>query len=177
MVPPRAKAHSLKATRLTAFALMASVGFYVAFVFVVDQPRKEVSDGVRLGVLLAAAGLASGLPWLRQQLFLRIQSGLADGSNQQEAPPSRSETLAEADSKYHTLTMVTFVLAEVLVLFGVVMAFLSGIPWALLPFALGGSMFMIVFFPREHERDELLGGLALGCEETPADAPLSGGSA
>jgi len=143
-------------TRVTAGALLASVALSVAIVFALDQPRRELDDVFRVAILLAAGAIASALPWLRQQLFLRMQSNLASQISRVNTDRSLPEAKAAADSKYYTLTLATFIVAECLVLLGFVMAFMSGIPWAVMPFALGGATFMAVFFPREAERDELL---------------------
>ncbi len=157
----RSADETLRMLRIIAGALLLSTVIYVGVAFTV-APQQQGADPaslttLRLGLVAAALSTLAAIPVLRRLLMgkIALMGGAAPLHGDQG--PSKA-ALASAAARLQVGTIVGMALAEAVVLYGFVLAFLSGEAGQILPFFVAGFLAMAVQFPRRSQVDAVAAG-------------------
>lgn len=145
---------NLRTLRIISAAMMAAGLIYAGVVFFVVTEPVEVDMTLNLFTLVAALGSAVAILPLRRSLIGSLAL-MPDAGHAPAEPPSEEAT-RRVLARYRTGTIVSFALAESVILFGFVQAFLNQEGWRILPFLLAGELLMVMLLPRRSVVDALL---------------------
>ena len=131
---------TLRLLRILRVALLASVVLYAVVGELAGPPESSDVRQLRLILIALAGGLLVAIGAVRQRMV----------SSAEEALRSRPDD-ALALSRWRAGTIVTFVLAEAIALYGLVLRMMGGKLIQALPFYAAGAVLLLVFTPRRPE--------------------------
>lgn len=148
----------LKTLKIIAGSLMFSGLIYSGCLFIISGEPREVSVGISLSMFAAAMGSMAGAIVIRHVLMgsFALLPRQHRETTSPLSPDETREAVQNAVGRYMTGTIVSMALAESVILFGFVLAYLTAEPLRIVPFLLAGELLMLVVFPRRSILETLL---------------------
>ena len=132
----------IRTTMVVWAALVASMFIYAGVVFVIDLSGEPADiEVMRTALAVAAMGSLTGVAFVRGQI--------TQIDNKTLHIEDLARRAAKVEGRFQSWSIIGWALTESVVIYGLVLAFLSHDPTQLLPFLLVGLVAMALQMPRE----------------------------
>ena len=149
----------LRTAQIITAAMMMAGLMYTVVLFVAEGPSPgDDLSALNLGLLASAFGvMVAILPIRRMQMgTLALMPQRLRETDTRLPSQQLSQEIGAALGRYTNGTLISMAMAESIILFGFVQAWLNQEPLRVLPFLLAGELIMVLLFPRRSIFETLL---------------------